>query len=390
MAWRDDLRKASYRGVEFHVDAATLTAGRRLARHEYPQRDTPYLEDMGRKGREYKVEAFVIGADYMSQRDKLLAAIETAGAGQLVHPYYGTLQVAVSGECQITESTQQGGMARISIPFLEAGIQQEPLQSVDSTALLASQRLVCDEAFAADFIADFSVDGQPDFVAEDALGGVANVLAAPGVSLKNEDWIASDPESALNALLPHNLQTSLTRPASLANGLLELVRNAKAPQGLLDLSFGAAPLGGGSAARVTLAKNRSALGALVLQAATVRRVMDLSAAPLVTQDDARAARTEVVSRVDAVLFSDATGQDSSAALAKLRTLAVSHFAAITPNLPRLASFIPQSVRTSLVIAHDLYGDDWLSQNRADELVARNNIRRPGFVTAGEPLSWVTT
>jgi prophage DNA circulation protein len=117
--------------------------------------------------------------------------------------------------------------------------------------------------------------------------------------------------------------------------------------------------------------------------------MDLSAATPTTLDDVRSARTEIVQRTDTVLFSPATGQASADALVQLRTLAVSHFAAITPKLPRIASSAPLSVRPALVQAHELYGDGWLSQGRDVELIERNSLRHPGFVPAGVPLLWVS-
>lgn len=389
MTWQTELRPASFRGVAFHVDTATLTAGRRLARHEYPQRDLPHMEDMGRKGREYKVEALLLGADYMSERDALLRAIETAGAGQLVHPYYGTLVVVVSGECQITESTQQGGLARITIPFLEAGQQQEPRSEVDTWAALQSQQVECEDAFAADFESAFAVDGAPDFVSADALACVDTALAVPGMGLGNLAWIRANPQSDLVALLPENLLASLGNPLALARGLLQQVRGLVDLRGLFDLSFGSTSVGAGSASRRVLVGNRDAMGALLLQAATTRRVLDLTAAVPATLEDVRSARAEIVQRTDTVLFSAATGQAAADALVQLRTLAVAQFAAITPSLPRIATSTPQAVLPALVTAHALYGDAWLDQDREAELVARNSLRHPGFVPAGAPLSWVS-
>lgn len=77
MAWRDELRPASFRGVSFYVEGGTLTFGRRLAIHEYPQREKPYVEDLGKKARVYRLEAFVLGPDYMKDRDALIDALET-------------------------------------------------------------------------------------------------------------------------------------------------------------------------------------------------------------------------------------------------------------------------------------------------------------------------
>lgn len=389
MAWRDKLRPASFRGVPFKVDTATLTAGRRLARHEYPQRDIPFMEDMGRKAREYKVEALIVGADYMDGRDALIAAIEESGAGQLVHPYYGTLQVVVAGECQITESTQHGGLARITIPFIEAGQQQEPEAATDTQAVLAAQYETCDAAFAADFAEDFGIDGQPDFVAQDALDSVNAALRLPGMSLGNLASVRANPLSPLSTLLPENLLMSLGNPQRLARGLLALVRNTGNVLGLFDFALPQVASGVQTPARTAQNGNRSALDGLIRQAATARRIMDLVSSEPATLDDARAARSEIVSRADAVLLTESTGQAAGDALVQLRTDAVAHFATITPSLPRLTRLLPQAVRPSLVLAHDFYGDDWLAAGREDEIIARNRVRHPGFVPAGQTVLLVT-
>lgn len=389
MAWRDNLRPASFRGVPFEVDTSSLTVGRRLARHEYPQRDIPFMEDMGRKAREYKVDALILGPDYMDDRDALIAAIEAAGAGQLVHPYYGTLQVVVTGECQISESTESGGRAKIAITFLEAGLPQEPEMASDTEAVLEAQYDACEDAIAADFAESFSIDGLPDFAVQDALGSVNAALALPSMALGNLAWIRADPLSALTALLPENLLSSLGNPLGLARGVLYLVRNAA--EVLVLLAFDRPPVmvSASTPSRQAQNANRAAIAGLVRQAATARRIMDLAKAEPATLDDARTYRSEIVSRTDDVLLTETTGQASADALVQLRTDAVAHFAAITPSLPRLTRLVPRAVRPALVLAHDFYGDGWFTAGREDELIARNRVRHPGFVPAGQGIFLVT-
>ena len=77
----EQLQKASFRGVPFEVTAASLTAGRRTVVHEYPQRDKPYVEDLGRASRKLTIKAFVVGSDYLARAQRLLAAIEKPGPG---------------------------------------------------------------------------------------------------------------------------------------------------------------------------------------------------------------------------------------------------------------------------------------------------------------------
>ena len=120
MAWRDNLVQASFRGVRFSVDETEAPiAGRRVAVHEYPGRDQPFVEDMGRVTKRWTVEAFVLGDDYDVVRDELIEASDMPGPGELVHPYLGSLQVFCTA-CSLTERPREGRMARFS-PLVRGG-----------------------------------------------------------------------------------------------------------------------------------------------------------------------------------------------------------------------------------------------------------------------------
>ncbi|MGO0628715.1 DNA circularization protein [Pseudomonas sp. SAR267] len=118
--WRDELHPASFRGVPFHVDSDSMPVGRRTQIHEYPQRDKPLVEDLGRVTREIKMAAFVIGEDFLIKRDALLNALDKPGAGELIHPWYGRLMVTATG-CSVGHERREGGMARFDLVFVEDG-----------------------------------------------------------------------------------------------------------------------------------------------------------------------------------------------------------------------------------------------------------------------------
>src|SRR5215203_3377369 len=98
-AWRKRLREASFRGVPFHVETQGRTSGRRTVLHEYPKRDEPYAEDMGRAARRYQITGHVIqkfhlpsgsgfaSINYDACRDALVEALERPGPGTLLDPY---------------------------------------------------------------------------------------------------------------------------------------------------------------------------------------------------------------------------------------------------------------------------------------------------------------
>lgn len=120
MSWRDNLRQASFRGVVFHVDDRKLATGRRLHVHEFPKRNSPFPEDMGKKTRKYEVDAYVLGDDYMARRDRLVAACEREGAGQLVD-HWGRSQRVKCEVCDLTETKQDGRYAKFKLSFVEDG-----------------------------------------------------------------------------------------------------------------------------------------------------------------------------------------------------------------------------------------------------------------------------
>ena len=118
--WRLQLRPASFRGAGFHVEVGALAGGRRIALHEFPKRDTPYAEDMGRRARRFPVTGYIVDADYIPERDALIAALEAGGGGTLVHPTLGTFRVVCDGFSAI-ERRDKGGYVEFEMTFVEAG-----------------------------------------------------------------------------------------------------------------------------------------------------------------------------------------------------------------------------------------------------------------------------
>lgn len=119
--WRDGFGPASFRGAFFHVESDSLTSGRRLAVHEYPKRDTPYAEDMGRSARAFRITAYLVGPDYIEARDALRDACELEGPGTLLLPKLSAMQVACNNY-SVTEFRERGGYCMFELQFVEAGL----------------------------------------------------------------------------------------------------------------------------------------------------------------------------------------------------------------------------------------------------------------------------
>ena len=114
MSWREQYQPGRYRGAVFYTERSDRRGGRRLALHEYPARDIPFAEDLGRRARRFELDLFVLGDDYMAARDALLTALEAEGPATLQHPYYGACRASVE-QYRVNESTANGGLATFSV-----------------------------------------------------------------------------------------------------------------------------------------------------------------------------------------------------------------------------------------------------------------------------------
>jgi len=121
--WRDRYQTASFRGAVFHVETDARSSGRRVVLHEYPKRDDPYAEDMGRSARKFQVHGYLIGPNYLQQKDALIDALEADGPGtlRLPMPYMGEDIDVMAGPYSITETREKGGMCIVEMDFVEYG-----------------------------------------------------------------------------------------------------------------------------------------------------------------------------------------------------------------------------------------------------------------------------
>lgn len=136
--WRDKLRPASFRGVTFHVETTARASGRRVALHEYPKRNEPYAEDMGRRARRWAVQGYAIGPTYLDTRDLLVAALEMDGAGTLILPlpYLGESVEVMAGGYSYTEIRERGGFVAFEMEFVEAGKPGFATEIVETKAVI--------------------------------------------------------------------------------------------------------------------------------------------------------------------------------------------------------------------------------------------------------------
>jgi prophage DNA circulation protein len=137
--WRNELLPASFRGAEFHVETGGLESGRRIVVHEFPKKELPWAEDMGRRAVTLEVRGYCIAypfninlsglyqRDYRVPRNALRFELDKGTPGVLQLPTLPPITV-VCPRYRLTEETKLGGYCTFDMSFVELG--EAPLQYV--------------------------------------------------------------------------------------------------------------------------------------------------------------------------------------------------------------------------------------------------------------------
>lgn len=137
--WYQTLAKASFRGVAFKTFGNVAEFGRRNSLHEYPFRDKPWVEDLGRATRVFRISGFLLaspsnpsGADLIPSRDSFIEACETGGTGDLVLPTYKSFKASLI-KMEVEEAWDRGRMFHLRMTFIESGDLTFPTATYNTT-----------------------------------------------------------------------------------------------------------------------------------------------------------------------------------------------------------------------------------------------------------------
>ncbi len=427
MSWRDKRLDASFRGVPFEALTDSQPAGQRTQVHEYPQRDKPLVEALGKRTREIKLVGFVAGDDCLEKRDRLLEAVETPGSGELIHPWFGSLTVSCT-DCNCSHDRKAQGVVRFELTFVEgeaeptfpvAGTDAATLLNASADDLQASALDRFTEALDSIDLSQVNLDavltpvGQVIDVVQDVYGTVAGVL--------------STAQGAVNAVIagPAAFASSvfglIGGVGSTFGGFYSRALGVMSLFGLADRADGLKRMGGtllpaGSTNRVFV----SAVRSLVQDAVAVDAVRGVALLPSVTAAGSRAGQVSVdgmrhkgvpvdsgsfgqvvdaltgIDRVQLPVADDvlqvrddiseslwALAEQSPAShyevIAQSRVAANRHLTAVARQGDILTTYRNPAPAPALVLAYRQFGD----AARVGDIVSRNTIRHPGFVPATE-------
>lgn len=418
------LRAASYKGIGFNVLSVSKSFLRRQVLHEYPQRDVPYLEDLGKGATRYSMTAFLCGNDCVEKAKLLEKVLLTPGPGTFVHPWDGNLTVSVFDASSIDYTSEELGYVSISVTFVEAGNLEFPAFSLDSISQIRGLADKLGLSAVEDFAAKFKTTALYQFVQGVVDGSMVNQLTELANSEFSKTFgIASDlielaqTGSYLLTSAPADFATSLKGILGLSQyagskhrwtGVVDQLANttksdtfnqfttARANEDAVTSSIESLQLNDTSAVE-TLTRRlilSQALGAASLIGSRVditgsddadQDAADIQAAEnetsattennvTVSVDELVATRDNLLSVIDNELRNPLTTDEIFVQLVEARSAVFISLTQKAEGLSRLIEAVLPLNESSVVIAYDYYND----ANREKEIVIRNKIPHSAF------------
>lgn len=399
MAFTDTLfLPGSFNGIQFFLDLSQHDTGKRAILHEFPDRNKPVPEDLGRKGKVFKLTMHLIGEDVFSQRDRLLKELNRNGRGELNHPYYGRLLVMVQ-DVSIREDNKVGRFISVEATFLEAGDLLFPTTGEDAIDFLDAVLAGAQNAINEIFSGAYSVLGFPQGVFDRAQQTVETALDLIEIATQPLQKV----EAAVDEIffdiqdIRANISTILQTPGDLADRLGTLVGRFSlgadddrsllsaedaeiaddALDGLTGADFGSGDILTPTPNAEQEKENVEQIEKLIQRRAIIEKSRIAPNREFLSAQDAEQEQKLITGLIDSQIEEMNTSEEDEL-YQNFRDVR----AAITETVPsedaELPNLINVSFKTSLptlVITHDLYESLELEQ----DVIDRNSIRNPGFV-----------
>lgn len=410
--WNQEIHKASFRGVVFEVDTATVQFGRRGTIHQFPFKDIPFAEDVGRQARVINITAFVDGDNYINRRNDLIKKIEDIDTpGTLILPTMGAIRVKPTADCNVTFNQRRGGIEAFTLKFVEAGKQEFPKATLNTKETSKNR---------ADDLADGGKDeaaenmnfeqklpdssegiNDPDSLADESVGIVDafNQSIDRAINTGVQVGDAIDEFSRKFTNYKNDVRTLILDPASLLDETDSIYSDLRKVYADTDLSgafeafrdiFNSAVddiakiININDPSREQQDKNNQTLrdinrNLLIVQLSNIT-VDEI----YVSTNQVRQRRSDILELFEQQIENAGNNHDRCQRdrLVDLRSSIVADLNQKIGGLPDEVEFIPGDTIPAAALANTLYGDGL----RGEEIATTNNIINPNLLPAQKPLN----
>lgn len=401
MAWSETLLDLRFRGIAFDCISTQDEASRALVEHAYPYRDGAEIEDLGANAAKLSVRTLIYGPDYERLLQELMAALDTAGAGELVHPVFGLMQVNVA-RYRTVHDAESPDQAQLEIdfvesaprnPFFDVNLPQAEIAAVGTAVDAATAALALPFASQLQAIASGGLLARIELARNQMEGhllqfrGMVSGIQSSGLDLITTPTVfIADLTSCVQAV--QQMAYALTGSAQSTAQSFDLVKTSltQASQPLPESTTPASVSAAFTQDAELIAAQVQAVAALALAdaagAAFAQEQATPAATPVQLENMSAVARTEL-----------------QAAITTLRTLYPQDYQAPVEALKNVAASVQLACRAALLarppmirrtvelegclrqLAHRWYGD----HTRAAELLRLNSIPNPNFIPRGQVL-----
>jgi len=392
MGYKENFRTGSFRGVEFKIDSSTKGLGRRSVLHEYPNREKPSTEDMGRAAKTYEVEGYIIGDDYQEQRDLLEAALDTPGPGELIHPFYGSLIVQV-GPVSFSESNKEGGILYFTAKFTEAGDNSFPRSVNDRNVILEDKANDALTEASKELEDTFSIEDLPAYAietAQQAIENVSEIFDTATATLSDVANTASEVAFSIRNLVA-DTNDLLQSPSVLAQRLLDsfsLLEESISLGGDRESALGGFTSFGdndveiqdNTPSREREKENQRQLNNFIKRVAIIKLANNAKDAGYESIDKAESSRQSIVDGIE-IQIKESASDDFIQAMYDLSAALVDAVPNTDTDIPSVKNIELDQTVSTLELTYELFE----SNDNEQDIIDRNSVSNPCFLKAGEVL-----
>lgn len=392
MSWKDNIIQPSFKGVEFKLDSNTKKGGRRVSAHEFPFKEKPASEDIGRKQKSFSVEGYVIGSNYHLDKIKLEDALDSEGPGELITPFWGILNVRCTEYTVEERNNRDGGMAVFSMSFIETGIELDAVPKDDPFNSLIDRVADVLDLSKNEFAQKFSVNGLPAAFIDSALVATKKLTNAVDNSF-NLIRSQGDGVSIIKrktSQINDNINKLLAAPIEFGNVISEAIAlsgdnssdktgSFKAMSNVYEAGEMSEPeLVGLTPNREQEKVNESELKKLQRRTSLTKLVEASTELTFKTIDEAYQTRDNIVAKLNYELYL-IDDNDLYQAMYDLKKLFVALVPDTSSSIPKLKKIETQKTLPALAVIYQEFG----SIEKVEDFIQRNSISNPAFIKGGE-------
>lgn len=389
MADEAQIIVGSFKGIPISINSGSIAGGRKIAVKQFPSRDTQSVEDLGLIPRKYSLEIVINDKpdqDYFGYRDSLLAALESKGPGELIHPLYGRIDNVVAVSYSISENFSAFGSTTVSVNFEIHNSTGIPVSSGNVVTQIATANDTVQSSVLSDIADNFEVNNIFAGNFASAVDKVDGIIAEANnaTAFIGEAADTLNEFSALIGELSANVNSLISNPSELATavvGLFESVNGLYSSAsatfdtftGFFGFGFDDTVIRQDTAGRIEKQRNNDVLNGAV--SASALGYAYLAA----TRTDFETTRQldDLVAELDAqylAVLENGSAQTVKDNITDMRVQVLESLEQTRINTSQIIT-VYTNPTTARLLAFDYYGDDSLAETIAD----LNNISDVSFV-----------